>query len=95
MLRYLIYCDFSTLKCDKQMFAKFLQQYTDDFHNLNDDIWIVNINNDESPFHNDLSTLVADLENCGYATRNTVIFCAEYTSLNYRLLGMDESVHVD
>lgn len=95
MLKYLVYCDFATLKCDFKQFAAFLNGYTDDFENLNNAVWLVSIDDSESPIHNDLSNLPQDLESAGYATKDSIIVCARYSSLVQRFSGIDESVHVD
>lgn len=95
MLKYVVYCDFATLKCDRKQFAKFLKGYTDDFLNINNDIWLINIENSETPFYNDLSNLLQDLEKIGYADKDSTVFSIEYSSINYRFAGVDESFHVD
>lgn len=95
MLRYLVYCDFSTLKCNFKQFAEFLNGYTEDFTNLNNDIWLVNIEIPEYPFYNDLSNLAKDLESAGYADKDSIVIATEYSSINYRFAGVDESFHVN
>lgn len=95
MMKYLVYCGFSTLKCNSQQFAEFLQSYTDHFVNINNDIWLIEIEDAETPIYNDLSALAQDLESAGYADKNSVVFAAEYLSINYRFAGVDESFHID
>ena len=95
MIKYLVCCDFATLKCDIKQFASFLKGYTDDYENLNNNVWLVNIDDESEPFYNDLSNLVHDMESKGYADKDSVVFVAKYKSLDYRLFVMDESIHVD
>lgn len=95
MLKYLIYCDFATVKCDFKEFAKFLSHYTDDYQNINNDIWLAEIDDDKTPFYLDIPNLAKDLERAGYADKNSVIFVAKYSDLTYRHCGIDESFHVD
>ena len=95
MLKYLIYCDFATLKCNFKKFGEFLSHYTDDLQNINNNIWLVEINDTEAPFYNELDNLPKDLENAGYADKDSVVFVAKYSELTYRFAGVDESFHVD
>ena len=95
MLRYLVYCDFSTLKCNFKQFAEFLKGYTEDITNIDNNLWLVNIEIPEYPFYHDLSNIAKDLENAGYADKDSVVFAAEYSAINYRFAGVDESFHVD
>lgn len=95
MLKYLVYCDFATIKCDFKQFADFLKGYTDDFVNLNNNVWLVNIDDESIPFYNDLSNFIQDLESKGYADNDSVVLVADYKSLHYRFSGIDESFHVD
>ncbi len=94
MMKYLVYCDFTTLKCDFKQFADFLKGYSDDFENLNGNLWIVNID-DSTPFYNGLSDLAQDLESAGYADKDSNIYSANCLELHYRHFGADESFHVD
>lgn len=95
MLNYLVYCDFATVKCDFKEFAKFLGRYTDDYQNINNDIWLIQIDDNENPFYYDMTSLAKDLENEGYADKDSVIFVAKYSDLFYRHCGIDESLHAD
>lgn len=95
MLKFIVYCDFASLKCNFQQFAEFLNGYSDNYENLNNDIWLIDIDDGTSPFYNDLSSIAKDLESIGYADKNSIIFAAQYSSLNYRFAGVDESIHVD
>ncbi len=95
MLKYIVYCGFATLNCDVKQFAKFLHGYTDDYTNINNDIWLVNIEDSELPFYNDLSEFPQDLERAGYADKDSVVFVAKYSDLTYRFAGVDETFHVD
>lgn len=94
MLKYLIYCDFSTLKCNSKQFADFLRGYTDDYEHMTTGLWIVDID-DSTPIYNDLSDIAKDLETKGYADKDSVVFSAKCSALDYRLSGVDESFHVD
>lgn len=95
MLKYLVYCDFSTIKCDFKQFADFLKSYTDHYENLGNGVWLADIDNESSPFYNDLSNIIQDLEKAGYASKDSVIYAVQYSSMTYRHPGLDESLHVD
>lgn len=38
-MNYFIYCDFSTLRCSRFEFASILRKFTASFHNINNYIW--------------------------------------------------------
>lgn len=94
MIRYMVYCDFSTLKCNFKQFAKFLSGYTDSYECKTSGLWIADID-DSTPIYNDLSDIAKDLETEGYADKDSVVFSARCSALDYRLSGVDESFHVD
>ncbi len=95
MLKYLVYCDFTTLKCNYKQFASFLNSYADHYENIGNGVWIAEINDDSSPIYNDLSNIVNDLENAGYADKDSIIYAAQYSSMTYRHPGLDEALHVN
>ena len=95
MIKYLVYCDFSTLKCDFKQFAKFLQRYTECYENRGNGIWLVEIDDESLPFYNDLSDIVKSLETAGYADKDSFIYAAQYSTLICRHPGLDETLHVD
>ncbi len=95
MSKYIVYCDFATLKCDFKQFAKFLSSHVDGFQNLNNDIWLIEIDDPEIPFYYDMSDFISDLENAGYADKDSNIIVAKYSELAYRIFGVDESFHID
>lgn len=95
MMKYLIYCDFSTLKCDFKQFAEFLQGYTEHYENRGFGIWLVEIDDESSPFYNDLSSIVQDLETAGYADEDSIVYAVQYSVLTCRHPGFSESLHVD
>lgn len=94
-MKYAVYCDMSTLKCDFKQFNDFLHTYTEDVDNIDNSLWLVDIDSSSSPIYNDLSDIVSDLEAVGYADKDSHVCSIEYSSLSGRFFGVDKSIHVD
>ena len=67
-----IFCDFSTLNCDKFTFMKFLKGYAEDVQNINDSLWVIrNYRVPAIPFDPMIDHLLDDLIKEGLATKET------------------------
>lgn len=95
MLKYLVYCDFTTLKCNFKQFAKFLGFYAEYYENIGNGVWLVDIDDESCPFYNDLSNIIQDLEKAGYADKDSIIYAAQYSSMTYRHPGLDKTFHIN
>lgn len=74
--KYLIYCDFSTLKCNRQQFQDFLITDYPDIQNINNNIWIMS-GSVLFPFNASAETLLEDLKEKGYADKDSIVFIVE------------------
>ena len=52
---------------------------------FNNDIWLIEIDDPEIPFYYDMSDFISDLENAGYADKDSNIIVAKYSELAYRI----------
>lgn len=78
MKKYLIYCDFSTLKCNRQQLYQFLVTDFPDVINVNSNIWLMSDSElNEIPFNTDVPHLLKELQNIGYADKDSIVFVAE------------------
>lgn len=78
MKKYLIYCDFATLKCNQQQFYNFLVTDFPDIQNINGNIWFMSDSAlNEIPFNTNAENLLQELQYIGYADKNSLVFIAE------------------
>lgn len=82
MKKYLVYCNFATLKCNQQQFYKFLVTDFPDVQNINGNIWIMSDSSlNEIPFNTDAKNLLQELQRIGYADKDSVVFIAEVSNV--------------
>lgn len=97
MKKYLIYCDFATLKCNRQQLYQFLVKDFPDVKNVTNCLWTLTADEDELPFNYRICDVYDELLKVGFADQDSNIFIAEIGTcwgklLEERFLGTDNQI---
>jgi hypothetical protein len=95
--KYLIYCDFATLKCNRQQLYQFLVKDFPDVENVNNCLWTLTADENELPFNYRIHDVYDELLKVGYADQGSDILIVEIGTcwgklLEERFAGTDDQI---